>query len=58
MNVLVAHVKNGRLTLNEPTDLPEGEIVELVTIDDVLANGGDLLDEEDPDDGERHGDPG
>ena len=30
--------------LDEPTDLPEGEVVELVPLDDVLANGGDYLD--------------
>jgi hypothetical protein len=27
---LKAHVKNGRLVLDEPTDLPEGDVVELV----------------------------
>lgn len=30
---LRAHVKNGRLVLDEPTDLPEGEVVELVPLD-------------------------
>jgi hypothetical protein len=30
---LRAHVKNGRLVLDEPTDLPEGEVVELVPVD-------------------------
>ena len=30
---LKAHVKNGRLVLDEPTDLPEGEVVELVPAD-------------------------
>jgi hypothetical protein len=30
---LKAHVKNGRLILDEPTDLPEGEVVELVPAD-------------------------
>jgi hypothetical protein len=30
MQPLQAHVRNGRLVLDEPTDLPEGEIVELV----------------------------
>jgi hypothetical protein len=42
-----AHVKNGRLVMNEPTDLPEGTTVELVSIVDVLANGGDVMDNED-----------
>lgn len=30
----VAHVKNGRLTLDEPTDLPEGSVVPLEIADD------------------------
>ena len=30
---LKAHVKNGRLLLDEPTDLPEGEVIELVRAD-------------------------
>ena len=30
----VARVKNGRLTLDEPTDLPEGSIVPLEIADD------------------------
>jgi hypothetical protein len=46
MQPLKAHVRNGRLVLDEPTDLPEGEVVELVPINDVLAGGGDDLDDE------------
>lgn len=46
MHALKAHVQNGRLVLDEPTDLPEGEVVELVPLDEVLANGGDNLDDE------------
>ena len=46
MQPLRAHVRNGRLVLDEPTDLPEGQIVELVPIDEVLARGGDDLDDE------------
>lgn len=46
MQPLRAHVRQGRLVLDEPTDLPEGEEVELVPVDDVLAAGGDGLDEE------------
>jgi len=38
---LKARVRNGRLVLDEPTDLPEGIEVEL-----VLADGDDLDDEE------------
>lgn len=30
----VAQVKNGRLTLDEPTDLPEGTVVPLESADD------------------------
>jgi hypothetical protein len=46
MQPLKAHVRNGRLVLDEPTDLPEGEVVELVPLDEVLARGGDYLDDE------------
>ena len=34
MQPLKAHVQNGRLVLDEPTDLPEGAEVELEVIDD------------------------
>ena len=33
---LRAQVKNGRLVLDEPTELPEGAIVELVPFEDEL----------------------
>jgi len=46
MQPLKAHVHNGRLVLDEPTDLPEGEVVELVPLVDVLADGSDELDDE------------
>jgi hypothetical protein len=46
MQALKAHVHNGRLVLDEPTDLPEGEVVELISLDEVLATGGDYLDDE------------
>ena len=42
---LKASVRNGRLVLDEPTELPEGAVVDLVAI------GGDAL--EDLDDDER-----
>jgi hypothetical protein len=35
MHALKAQVKNGRLVLDEPTDLPEGREVELVALDDA-----------------------
>ena len=46
MPALKAKVRNGRLVLDEPTELPEGEVVELVPLDELLANGGDYLDDE------------
>ncbi|MGH7438592.1 MAG: hypothetical protein ACRENE_23130 [Polyangiaceae bacterium] len=45
MQPLRAHVRHGRLVLDEPTDLPEGEEVALLPVDGVLAAGGDGLDE-------------
>jgi hypothetical protein len=47
MKALEARVRGGRLVLDEPTELPEGEEVELVPLDEVLAGGGDYLDEDD-----------
>ncbi len=35
MSTVRARVKNGRLVLDEPTDLPEGTEVELLTADDI-----------------------
>ncbi len=46
MKALKAQVRGGRLVLDEPTELPEGEEVELVPLDEVLASGGDYLDDE------------
>jgi hypothetical protein len=46
MHALKAHVKNGRLILDEPTDLPDGEIVDLVPVNQVLVKGGDDLDDD------------
>jgi hypothetical protein len=46
MQAVKGIVKNGRLVVNEPTELPEGEVVELVPLDEVLASGADYLDEE------------
>jgi hypothetical protein len=40
MQPLKAHVKNGRLVLDEPTDLPEGEVVHL-----QLADGDEMSDD-------------
>jgi predicted DNA-binding antitoxin AbrB/MazE fold protein len=46
MQALKARVENGRLKLDEPTDLPEGQLVDLVPLDEVFLNGGDDLDDE------------
>lgn len=36
MQALKAVVKNGRLVLDEPTQLPEGTEVELLSVDDAI----------------------
>jgi hypothetical protein len=46
MQALMARVRNGRLVLDEPTDLPDGEVVELVRFDEALASGADDLDDD------------
>jgi hypothetical protein len=43
MSALKARVENGRIKLDEPTDLPEGQIVELIPLDEVIATDGDDL---------------
>jgi hypothetical protein len=44
MNVLKAHVRNGRLVLDEPTDLAEGSEVPLQIADDWDELGDDERD--------------
>jgi hypothetical protein len=46
MQALKAHVHNGRLVLDEPTDLPEGEIVYLQPVDEIVPVAGDDMDAE------------
>lgn len=41
MNVLRAHVENGRIVVDDPTDLPDGTLLQLVAV-----NEGDDLDDE------------
>ena len=38
MQALKVQVKNGRLVVDEPTDLPDGAEVEVVVIDDELTS--------------------
>jgi hypothetical protein len=45
VSALKARVVNGRIKLDEPTDLPEGKEIELIALDDVLARDGDDLDD-------------
>jgi len=45
MHALKTRVENGRIKLDEPTDLPEGKLVELVPLDEVFLGGGDDLDD-------------
>lgn len=42
---MVAEEPSEGTWLDEPTDLPEGAVVELVSVDDLLANGGDWMDD-------------
>ena len=46
MQALKARVENGRLKLDEPTDLPEGTVIELVPADEVFDSNDDLTDEQ------------
>lgn len=39
--ILKAQVKNGRIVLDEPTDLPEGTVVNLVVVDGDEDDGLD-----------------
>jgi len=41
MTTLKAQVKNGRIVLDEPTDLPEGTVVNLVVVDGEEDDGLD-----------------
>ena len=46
MSALKARVENGRLKLDEPTNLPEGQVIELIPLDEVISTDGDDLDDE------------
>jgi hypothetical protein len=45
MQPLRAHVHNGRLVLDEPTDLPEGEVLYLRPVDVSVGQEDDGFDE-------------
>ena len=45
MSALKARVENGRIKLDEPTDLPDGQVVELIPLDEAIATEGDELDD-------------
>jgi hypothetical protein len=45
MQPLRAHVKNGRLVLDEPTELPEGEVVYLRPVDASVGDPDDGFDD-------------
>lgn len=45
MQPLKAHVKNGRIVVDEPTDRPEGEVVYVQLVDAVIADHRDDLDD-------------
>jgi hypothetical protein len=47
MEPLKAHVKNGRLTLDEPTDLPDGKVVYLTRVEELVVVDGDDGDQSD-----------
>ena len=47
MQPLKAQVRNGRLLMDEPTDLPDGDIVYLQLVDGIVSVDGDDRDDED-----------
>jgi hypothetical protein len=49
MQPLNAVVKNGRLTLDAPTDLPEGQVVVLLPLDEILTFAEELNEATDDD---------
>jgi hypothetical protein len=46
MQALKAQVRNGRLLLDEPTDLPDGDVVFLQLVDGIVSVDGDDLDDD------------
>ena len=54
MQPLKAHVRNGRLLLDQPTDLPDGEVVYLQFVDRLVSIDGDDVDLPDGERAELH----
>ena len=44
MNVFTARVQNRRIVMDIPTDLPDGSVVALAPLHEVLPNGADVMD--------------
>ncbi len=47
MRPIKAHVKNGRLQLDEPTTLPEGQVVYLQPVDGLVVTESEDRDDDD-----------
>lgn len=45
MQPLKAHVRNGRIVVDEPTNRPEGDVVYVQLVDAVIADDRDDLDD-------------
>jgi hypothetical protein len=54
MQPLKDHVRNGRLLLDQPTDLPDGEVVYLQFVDRLVSIDGDDVDLPDEERAELH----
>jgi hypothetical protein len=50
MEPVKAHVKNGRLMLDEPTDLPEGQVVYLKPVEGLVSEASEAMDQRDAED--------
>jgi len=46
MQPLKAHVRNGRIVVDEPTNRPEGEVVYVQVVDGLVADDRDDLSDE------------
>ncbi len=46
MQPLKAHVRNGRIVVDEPTNRPEGDVVYVQLVDGVISDDRDDLDDD------------